>query len=237
MPNSQTLNKADVPQAFNRVAKRYDLMTALSPGYGKSLRRSATRLALTPEKACVLDVCCGTGASTQAILDVFPHARPTGLDGSESMLAVARKRFALKPVAWRLGLSESLSATFAAQRFDAVFTAFGLRNAESPKRMLEEARAVLAPGGRIVVHDYILDGKALSRLRWEALCRGIIEPMGLVMTRERQLFRYLRQSVIDFGTVAEVTALMRDVGASNVTFESQPGWLNGLLGTWSLTFP
>ena len=38
--------KREVPAAFNRVARRYDLLTGLNPGYRRHLRYSAERLAL-----------------------------------------------------------------------------------------------------------------------------------------------------------------------------------------------
>ena len=52
--------KPGVPRQFDRVARTYDLLTAMNPGYNRHLRSSAERMALSPG-ARVLDLCCGTG--------------------------------------------------------------------------------------------------------------------------------------------------------------------------------
>src|SRR5690606_9300915 len=68
-----TQEKQQVPSEFDRVARTYDLLTGMNPGYLKHLRMSAERLAL-PARARVLDLCCGTGQSTEALRTVYPGA-------------------------------------------------------------------------------------------------------------------------------------------------------------------
>jgi len=54
---------------FDRIARRYDLLTRMNPGYVKHLRWSA-RLLCLPPGARILDLCCGTGLSTAALARV-----------------------------------------------------------------------------------------------------------------------------------------------------------------------
>ncbi|MYV68851.1 ubiquinone biosynthesis methyltransferase UbiE, partial [Streptomyces sp. SID2131] len=64
------LYDADLAHAFDRASRTYDRMTSASPGYHRHLLRSARRLAL-PDGGrgwSVLDLGCGTGASTRALL-------------------------------------------------------------------------------------------------------------------------------------------------------------------------
>ena len=70
------------------------LLCALNPGYKKHLRWSAERMRLRPT-ARVLDLCCGSGLSTEALLATYPAARVTGVDASAGMLEVARAKPAL----------------------------------------------------------------------------------------------------------------------------------------------
>ena len=65
-----------VTAEFDRSAAVYDRLVAANPGYHAHLRRSAARLRL-PRKGAglrILDLGCGTGASTAALLHVAPHA-------------------------------------------------------------------------------------------------------------------------------------------------------------------
>ena len=64
------LRDGDLAAAFDHASPTYDLMTAASPGYRAHLRRSARRLGLPGGGAglTLLDLGCGTGTSTEALL-------------------------------------------------------------------------------------------------------------------------------------------------------------------------
>lgn len=102
----------------------------------------------------VLDVGCGTGATTIALADrVAPrgHAAPghvTGADISQVMLAVAEAR-----AAGRSNLSfaqmDVQSHAFAPAELDLVTSRFGVMFFEDPVMAFGNLRAALRPGGRI----------------------------------------------------------------------------------------
>ena len=83
--------KREIHSQFDRVAATYDLLTGMNPGYHEHLRMSASRLPV-PSQGRILDLCCGTGASTQALHDAHPDATITALDASIGMLKKARKK-------------------------------------------------------------------------------------------------------------------------------------------------
>jgi ubiquinone/menaquinone biosynthesis C-methylase UbiE len=96
----------------------------------------------------VLDVACGTGASTvAAAARVAPGGAVIGLDANPEMLAVARRKTA--DIEWRDGRAESLP--FAAESFDAVISQFGLMFFDDRAAGLREMWRVLRPGGRLAV--------------------------------------------------------------------------------------
>jgi ubiquinone/menaquinone biosynthesis C-methylase UbiE len=76
---------------FDRVADRYDLLQRFNPGYTSDLRRSAKRLA-APPSGRLLDLCCGTGLSTEALCRAYPAGEITAVDNSLGMLASAQAR-------------------------------------------------------------------------------------------------------------------------------------------------
>ncbi len=68
------LRDHDLARAFDHASHTYDRLTSLNPGYRTGLRRSARRLRLPDEGAGLhlLDLGCGTGASTRALLEAAP---------------------------------------------------------------------------------------------------------------------------------------------------------------------
>ena len=82
---------AKVEDLFAAVAPRYDLVNDLqSFGLHRLWKRRLVRLAEIRPGDRALDVCCGTGDVAFALAGA--GAEVTGLDFSEPMLAVARRR-------------------------------------------------------------------------------------------------------------------------------------------------
>ncbi|MET9776519.1 methyltransferase domain-containing protein [Streptomyces sp. NPDC006367] len=228
------LRDAALTAAFDHGAGRYDRLVALNPGYHAQLRRSARRLALAGGGAVarrVLDLGCGTGASTAALAAVFPDAEITGVDASAGMLDAAgakpwpsRVRFVHAP-------AEELRSAGLEGPFDAVFAAYLFRNLADPDAVLRSVHALLAPGGRLAVHEYALGGRRADRLVWSAVCRGVIEPLGTA-TGDRALYRHLRHSVAEFDTAPRFADRLARAGFERVRTLPLPGWQTGITHTF-----
>ncbi len=228
LPNALT-DKRDVPRAFNAIARSYDVSTALNPGYNRHLRMSADRLRLPP-RARVLDLCCGTGCSTQALADAYPDAEIIGLDGSEEMLARARRKPLSKRVDFVLG--DAMDPTQSAGiegPFDGILMAYGIRNMSAPDQCLQRIYRLLAPGGVICFHEYSVADSSRSRMLWNAVCFGIIIPMGVVTATRSPIYRYLRKSVINFDGVQQFEKRLIDHGFVDVHTEPMDGWQKGIV--------
>src|SRR4051812_17670919 len=80
-----------VHDLFARVAPRYDLINDLqSFGLHRSWKRQLIQMASPRPGERALDLCCGTGDVTFAL--AAKGVAATGLDFSEAMLDVARRR-------------------------------------------------------------------------------------------------------------------------------------------------
>jgi ubiquinone/menaquinone biosynthesis C-methylase UbiE len=243
-----------VPDAFDEVASSYDLMVALSPGYHEQLRRSADALvdALpsrrpTPERPLrVLDLGCGSGASTRALEDALlarghdPAAlEVVGVDGSEGMLAQARRKAWRTGVTFRQADAEVVSPAEllgeAGDPFDGVLAAYLFRNVAGRDRLLGLLREVLAPGGVLAVHEYAVRGDRRAEVVWHLVCWGAIIPLGVLTAPRSGIYRYLWRSVLRFDSVVGFRDAMSAAGYSDVrsrTFGGlQPGVLHTFLGT------
>ena len=108
---------------FNRIAGRYDLLNnVISFGMHWGWKRKAVDCLQLVPNSQVLDVCTGTG---DLINCIGAHLAPaqggqiTGLDFSEEMLHIARKRYA-KEAHIHLLQGDAMALPFEAEQFDAL---------------------------------------------------------------------------------------------------------------------
>lgn len=220
--------KGQITSDFDRVARAYDSLNALNPGYSKHLRWSARRMALG-EGSRILDLCCGTGLSTVALREVYPEAELTGMDESTGMLARAREKLELRGVRWLQGDAMDPAASGATGPYDGILMAYGIRNVPDPDLCLQRLGALLAPGGILCLHEYSVAASRRSRLTWRLVTSVIVIPLGLLLARTASLFRYLRRSVLEFDSVTDLEARLQAAGFVDVRTEPMDGWQRGIV--------
>jgi SAM-dependent methyltransferase len=113
-----------------------------------------------------LDVGCGTGALTEAILAGADPARIVGVDPSDGFLAEARKRIGDPRAELHVGDAQQLPVPDGSQ--DAVVSGLSLNFVPDPGAALAESVRVAAPGG--LVAGYVWDysgGMAMIRQFWD----------------------------------------------------------------------
>lgn len=228
MSEAWTERKQRVPDDFDRVARRYDLLCALNPGYGKHLAWSARRMALPP-RARVLDLCCGTGLSTRALVRAYPDADVVAVDASREMLSVARRKPELARVRLLVGDAMDPAAAGAEGPFDGVLMAYGIRNVPDADACLARLRELLAPGGVACFHEYSVADSRAARAVWNAVAGAVIVPLGAAATGSGELFRYLRRSVLAFDGVRRFEERLRAAGFDDVSTEGMDGWQRGIV--------
>ncbi|MFF0114985.1 methyltransferase domain-containing protein [Streptomyces prasinus] len=226
------LRDLDLARAFDRASHTYDRLTALHPGYRTGLLRSARRLRLPRGGAGLhlLDLGCGTGASTRALLRAAPRARITAVDASSGMLRRARAKPWPAHVRFRHLTAEDV-ATAGEGPYDAVFAAYLLRNVTDPDGVLAAVRALLRPGGRLAVHEYSLSGSAAHRALWTAVCRTVVIPAG-ALGGDRALYHHLWRSVLDFDTAPGFADRLTGAGFTGVRAVPLAGWQTGITHTF-----
>ncbi|HEX4355220.1 MAG TPA: class I SAM-dependent methyltransferase [Polyangiales bacterium] len=215
---------------FDRVADRYDLLQRFNPGYTSDLRRSAKRLG-APPNGRLLDLCCGTGLSTEALRREYPAAEITAVDNSVGMLASAKTKASLDKVRFVVSDAMALQHSDARGNYDGILMAYGIRNVTDPDRCLAALRDQLAPGGRLALHEYSVAGSIKARAIWNVIAASVIVPLGAALTGSPSLFRYLRQSVNDFDSIEQLESRLRNAGFIRVRSESMPGWRRGIVHT------
>ncbi|PYL00774.1 MAG: methyltransferase [Verrucomicrobia bacterium] len=127
---------------FDRVTRRYDLANhLLSFGRDFSWRRRAAEIVAGWNPACVLDLATGSGDLALVIQRKLSTVQVVGLDFSNAMLALARRKGVRYLIA-----GDAVQLPLANQSFDVVTVAFGLRNMRDWGEALREifASALIA---------------------------------------------------------------------------------------------
>ncbi|PHK94628.1 SAM-dependent methyltransferase [Pseudoroseomonas rhizosphaerae] len=151
---------------------------AYEPYVGRWSRRVAAvfldQLGVAPGARWV-DVGCGTGALTGAILGRCDPLSVVGIDRSEAFLAYARHRLPDPRLTFRQGDAQALPVPDAG--CDAVVSGLALNFVPDQPRAVAEMRRVLPPGGRgaAYVWDYA-EGMQMMRRFWDAA--AALDPAG-----------------------------------------------------------
>jgi ubiquinone/menaquinone biosynthesis C-methylase UbiE len=222
------ITKKEVPSNFNRVARWYDALQKMNRGYSDHLRLSAERLQAGPG-AKLLDLCCGTGLSTEALRSVYPGARIDGVDASEGMLEVARNRQLDPPVDFVLADVMELTPDQLQGPYDAILMAYGIRNMPDPDAALARLMPLLKPGGAVCFHEYSVADSKWSRIVWNVMASAVIIPLGQLTSPGAPIYRYLRRSVLEFDGVVRFERRLREAGFVDVRTEPTSGWAKGIV--------
>jgi len=116
----------------------------------------------------VLDLGCGTGGTSVALLKEFPLARVTGIDSSSDMLAVAAAK--VKQTTWRIDficqdirvVSGQWPGVRGEEEFDAIISAFSLHflTEDEKKALFSKCRDALKPGGMLIYAEAVMSPSA-----------------------------------------------------------------------------
>jgi SAM-dependent methyltransferase len=189
-----------------------------------------------PSGSRILDVPCGQGRHAHLLAEAGFDV--DGLDYSEDLLAIARKRGTAKSLRYTRGDMRKLPARWAG-RFDAVlnlFTSFGFfLDPADDRRVIAEFARVLKPDGVLVWHGGSRDGvmaKFLDRDWWRSDDGTLIgherafDPLSGVMTIhtswEGKKARGEREHRIRLYTATRLAELCADAGL--IVEEAYDGW-------------
>ena len=217
---------------FDRIAPRYDLLNhVLSCNVDRTWWwRTARRFRhiLARPEAKVLDICCGTGDMTMALLRRRPgDGEPViAADFSEAMLVRARQKLAGQRVT--IVEADAMRLPFGDGSLDLITTAFGFRNLVNYRAGLVEFLRVLAPGGEVGILDCSQPGGVVGRV-FGFYFRHVLPRIGARISGDAVAYGYLPSSVEGFPAPAAMVEMMRSVGFTEVSWTP---YTFGIAGLW-----
>lgn len=174
---------------------------------------------VTTGSLSILDVATGTADVAIALARKFPEARIAGIDLSEGMLAVGRRKVAKAGLSDRITLTQAdcLHLPFDDNSFDAVTVAYGVRNFERLLDGYREMTRVLRPGGRLVVIELSTPKSKLVKPFYKFYTRCIIPVVGRLVSKDVRAYSYLPESIAAVAQGSHMTALMQQAGLTSAT--------------------
>ncbi|MDD4017753.1 MAG: bifunctional demethylmenaquinone methyltransferase/2-methoxy-6-polyprenyl-1,4-benzoquinol methylase UbiE [Kiritimatiellae bacterium] len=213
--SSDESKRVQITQAFDVIAHRYDrLNRILSFGIDLLWRLRALRLLQATPPARLLDVATGTADLAIMAARRLPRTHITGIDLSENMLKIGRAKVAAAGLDRRITLTpgDGLALAFPDASFDAVTSAFGVRNFENLLAGFREMRRVLKPGGRIVILELSEPRAFPMRPLFRFYLRKVMPWAGRLLTGHGREYRYLPASIEKVPQGGEMLSLLQAAG-------------------------
>jgi demethylmenaquinone methyltransferase/2-methoxy-6-polyprenyl-1,4-benzoquinol methylase len=216
--SEQHNQQRSIRDLFTRIAPHYDFVNRLiSMGQDQRLRTQALRLAQLPSDALLLDVGTGTGDVALNAQAHCPDCCVVGLDPTAAMLMQAQQKSESRPPYWTCGDGQALP--YPDDTFDAVISAFLMRNVPDVATALAEQARVVRPRGRVVCLEMSWPRRFPMSQLFYLYFFGLVPVIGQLFTGDRAAYTYLPQSVKAFARPQTLAQHMKDAGLTHIHCE------------------
>ena len=217
-----------VRRMFAQISPRYDLMNRLmSAGQDLRWRKLAVQAAQVRPGDLLLDVAAGTGDMARIARAMVPDLRVVAADFSLEMMRVGRNKALprrrgkqrsnhrrARPEDW--AGADTYVLPFPSRLFDAVTSAFLLRNLDDPLAALREQIRVLKPGGRLVALDATPPPANRLRPLVNFYLGSFCPLLGGLVAGQPEAYRYLPDSIANFRRPEGLVQLFREASLQQV---------------------
>lgn len=206
------MERGEARRLFDANADTYDRVNSIvSLGLDARWRDWAARRAVTRFEARVLDAFAGTGRVGLRAAEL--GARVTLTDISPRMLAVASRRAGEKGLRVDTVLTDLTADPPGVDGpFDALTVMWGLRYLGDPAGTLRRLAALVAPGGRVIVVDFVAPtGGVVTRIAAAYFFRVLPRIAGAIAGRQ-ELYHELVVTTRAMGSREHLMSLVREAG-------------------------
>lgn len=220
--NTGANKKTEVEDMFDNIAPKYDFLNrVLSLKIDLIWRKNLVNWLKKDQPQTILDVATGTGDLAIAI-EKGTKAHIVGLDLSQQMLNVGIEKVK------KLNLSEQIkmikgdaeNLPFEDNRFDAVTSAFGVRNFENLEKGLSELRRVVKENHSVYILEFSKVEGILGPL-YMFYFKYILPQIGKLVSKDSRAYTYLPDSVNAFPYGEKMKNILLNVGFKTVEYKKQ----------------
>jgi len=219
---SDAAKKTQVAEMFNSIAGRYDFLNRfLSGGIDIIWRKKAINELKAIRPKIMLDVATGTGDFAVAANKILHPDKIIGIDISEGMLDIGRKKIQKLHLDNKIELlaGDSETINFSNSSFDAITVAFGVRNFEDLEKGLKEMQRVLKPGGKISILECTMPKNVLVKSFYNFYMFSMVPAFGKIFARNKKAYLYLNNSVQAFPDREFFLEIMKRAGFTQTYYK------------------
>jgi demethylmenaquinone methyltransferase/2-methoxy-6-polyprenyl-1,4-benzoquinol methylase len=209
-----------VKEIFSTISTRYDFLNRfLSFRRDVVWRRCAVDRMRFFSTRRFLDVATGTGDLAIEAARSHSAIRVIGLDFVAEMMAPAKPKIRGLEFDRRIDLvrGDAMHLPFPAASVDVAAVAFGIRNMPDRLSALREMARVVVPGGQVMVLEMTFPESRLFQKIYDIYLNRLLPGLARLFSPNPAAYRYLADSIMNFPTPTQFSALMKQAGLIDVT--------------------
>ncbi len=210
--------KEQVAEMFDNISHSYDFLNHfLSLGIDKLWRRKAIGLLRKFHPKQILDVATGTGDLALAALKLDPD-KVIGVDISNKMLEVGRKKISKRNLSDKIEMrtADAENLPFESNQFDAILSAYGVRNFGDLQKGLSEMGRVLKSGGHAMILEFSVPKNIFFRNLYYFYFCNVLPFIGKLVSKDSRAYSYLPESVRAFPDGDRMAGILKNCGFKKV---------------------
>lgn len=223
-PSTSESLKSRKPESykiFDDIAGTYDLLNRmLSFGIDVYWRKKLLGALPPRSEQKALDLATGTADLALTLAKDSRIQSVRGIDLSQEMITIGKQKVtkANKDNQVTLEMGDATAIKAEDESFDVVTISFGIRNFSDPDQSLRDIHRVLKEQGRLLILEFSLPKNRLVRGFYFFYFRKVLPWIGNLISRHKDAYTYLNQSVEDFPYGESFAQKMRNAGLKNVTY-------------------
>lgn len=211
-----------VEEMFNNIAPNYDKLNHLmSFDIDKGWRRKAISQLMPYPHDQILDIATGTGDFAILAAKMLRPEKITAVDISEGMMNVGRLKAKEEGVSNTIDFKKEdcTNMTFADNTFDAVISAFGIRNFQDLDKGLAEMCRVLKKGGHLSIVELATPVKFPMRQLFKIYSHIVLPAYGKIVSHDKSAYEYLPATIEAFPQGEQMTDILLKAGFAKAEFK------------------
>ncbi len=220
-----SLNKKEqVEKMFDTISGKYDsLNRVISFGADIKWRKRVLALIIKKKPDSILDIATGTGDLAIKFAKNSSALKIIGLDISEGMLSVARKKLIEYNISEKVDFikGDSEALPFNDNSFDAITVSFGIRNFENLEKGLSEIYRVLKPEGLFIILETSVPSKTPYKQGYHFYTKLVLPIIGKLFSKDKVAYNYLSESASVFPYGKKLNNILQKIGFINVDNKPQ----------------
>ena len=220
-----SLNKKEqVEKMFDTISGNYDgLNRLISFGTDLKWRKKVLKYIIEHQPESILDIATGTGDLAIKFAEKTGASKIIGLDLSEGMLSVARKKVINTTLESKINFikGDSEALPFDENSFNAITVSFGIRNFDNLEKGLSEILRVLKPNGLLIILETSVPTKFPYKQGYQFHSKILLPIIGKLFSKDKVAYDYLSESSSIFHYGTRLNNILQNIGFINVKNKPQ----------------